>query len=40
MNRFGARRVPLCELLGYAALAVVLANWSSSFAAVAAVSSS
>lgn len=38
MNRFGARRVPLCELLGYAALAVVLANWSASFAAVAVVS--
>ncbi|MGO4303217.1 MFS transporter [Cupriavidus sp. RAF12] len=38
MNRFGARRVLLCELLAYAALAVVLANWSASFATVATVS--
>ncbi|WP_454753338.1 MFS transporter [Cupriavidus necator] len=38
MNRFGARRVLLCELLTYAALALVLAAWPHDHALVAAVS--
>lgn len=38
MNRFGARPVLLCELLAYAALALVLATWPHDYAVVIAAS--